>query len=114
MPSLTAAHSPALMGRRSCRQADSFQRPLGLLDGAAGTIRIVDRFHGSVSDEARFTLRFALLCQPDSSHIRPMPKNPDNPKKPVKTPKSKAHRPDVQPIRPALVELLNPALNRED
>src|SRR3982074_2841349 len=114
MPSLTAAHSPALMGRRSCRQADSFQRPLGLLDGAAGTIRIVDRFHGSVSDEARFTLRFALLCQPDSSHIRPMAKNPDNPKKPVKTPKSKAHRPDVQPIGPALAELLNPAINRGD
>ena len=41
-----------------------------------------------------------------------MAKNPDNPKKPVKTPKSKAHRPDVQPIGPALAELLNPAINR--
>src|ERR1700675_4663635 len=41
-----------------------------------------------------------------------MPKNPDAPKKPVKTPKSKAHRPDVQPIGPALAELLNPAINR--
>jgi excinuclease ABC subunit B len=29
-----------------------------------------------------------------------------------KTPKSKAHRPDVQPIAPALAELLNPAINR--
>src|SRR5438445_1493820 len=43
-----------------------------------------------------------------------MAKNPGNPKKPVKTPKSKAHRPDVQPIGPALAELLNPAINRGD
>ncbi|SHG35673.1 excinuclease ABC subunit UvrB [Bradyrhizobium erythrophlei] len=43
-----------------------------------------------------------------------MAKKPDNPKKPVKTPKSKAHRPDVQPIGPALAELLNPAINRGD
>jgi excinuclease ABC subunit B len=56
--------------------------------------------------------RFALFCAPDSSHIRPMAKNPNNPKKPGKTPKSKAHRPDVQPIGPALAELLNPAINR--
>src|SRR5229473_1187908 len=55
---------------------------------------------------------FALFSQPDSSHIRPMAKNPDHPKKPGKTPKSKAHRPDVQPIGPALAELLNPAINR--
>jgi excinuclease ABC subunit B len=41
-----------------------------------------------------------------------MAKNPNNPKKPVKTPKSKAHRPDVQPIGPALAELLTPAINR--
>src|ERR1700676_853651 len=41
-----------------------------------------------------------------------MAKNPDTPKKPVKTPKSKAHRRDVQPIGPALAELLNPAINR--
>jgi excinuclease ABC subunit B len=41
-----------------------------------------------------------------------MAKNPDRPKKPVKTPKSKAHRPEVQPIGPALAELLNPAINR--
>src|SRR4249920_2755938 len=43
-----------------------------------------------------------------------MAKNPDNPKKPGKTPKSKAHRPDVKPIGPALAELLNPAINRGD
>src|SRR6202047_5347317 len=43
-----------------------------------------------------------------------MAKNPDNPKKLGKTPKSKAHRPDVQPIGPALAELLNPAINRGD
>ncbi len=43
-----------------------------------------------------------------------MAKNPDHPKKPSKTPKSKAHRPDVQPIGPALAELLNPAINRGD
>ena len=41
-----------------------------------------------------------------------MAKNPGTPKKPAKTPKSKAHRPDVQPIGPALAELLNPAINR--
>ena len=43
-----------------------------------------------------------------------MAKKPDTPKKPGKTPKSKAHRPDVQPIGPALAELLNPAINRGD
>ncbi|MGX9391582.1 excinuclease ABC subunit UvrB [Nitrobacteraceae bacterium UC4446_H13] len=43
-----------------------------------------------------------------------MAKNPDNPKKPDKSPKSKAHRPDVKPIGPALAELLNPAINRGD
>src|SRR5881392_559949 len=51
-----------------------------------------------------------------------MAKNPDNPKKPgktptskapsSKTPNSKASRPEVQPIGPALAELLNPAINR--
>jgi excinuclease ABC subunit B len=46
-----------------------------------------------------------------------MAKNPGTPKKSVKTPKSKApnskaSRPDVQPIGPALAELLNPAINR--
>src|SRR5229473_1820837 len=46
-----------------------------------------------------------------------MAKNPDAPKKPGKTPKSralnsKASRPEVQPIGPALAELLNPAINR--
>src|SRR4051812_19718018 len=48
-----------------------------------------------------------------------MAKKPDSPKKPGKTPKSKApnskaSRPDVQPIGPALAELLNPAINRGD
>src|SRR5258706_12049514 len=58
-----------------------------------------------------------------------MAKNPENPKKPGKAPKSKApnskassskapnskaSRPDVQPIGPALAELLNPAINRGD
>jgi excinuclease ABC subunit B len=50
-----------------------------------------------------------------------MANNPDHPKKPGKTAKSKtpnsranskASRPDVQPIGPALAELLNPAINR--
>jgi excinuclease ABC subunit B len=48
-----------------------------------------------------------------------MAKKPDTPKKSGKTPKSKApsskaSRPDVQPIAPALAELLNPAINRGD
>src|SRR6202051_4352291 len=57
---------------------------------------------------------FALLSRSDSSHIPAMAKNPDTPKKPTKskTPNSKASRPDVQPIGPALAELLNPAINR--
>ena len=42
------------------------------------------------------------------------PHIPTMAKKPPKTPKSKAHRPDVQPIGPALAELLNPAINRGD
>jgi excinuclease ABC subunit B len=41
-----------------------------------------------------------------------MAKTPTPPKKPNKTPKSKAHRPDIQPIGPALADLLNPAINR--
>ncbi|MBY0380918.1 MAG: excinuclease ABC subunit UvrB [Xanthobacteraceae bacterium] len=43
-----------------------------------------------------------------------MAKSPESPKKPPKAPKSKAHRPEVQPIGPALAELLNPAINRGD
>src|SRR5689334_25428596 len=43
-----------------------------------------------------------------------MAKTPNTPKKPGKTPKSKAHRPEVLPIGPALAELLNPAINRGD
>lgn len=41
-----------------------------------------------------------------------MAKKPDSPKKPGKTPNSRASRPDVKPIGPALAELLNPAINR--
>src|SRR3954462_7314883 len=59
-------------------------------------------------------LFLGLFSAPDSSHIRRMAKKPDTPKKSGKTPKSKAHRPDVQPIGPALAELLNPAMNRGD
>src|SRR3954464_5553367 len=57
-----------------------------------------------------------------------MAKSPDKPKSPKapsakaprakapnsKAPSSKASRPDVQPIGPALAELLNPAINRGD
>jgi excinuclease ABC subunit B len=43
-----------------------------------------------------------------------MAKTPDRPKKPGRTPKTKAGRPDVLPIGPALAELLNPAINRGD
>src|SRR3954471_18502119 len=59
-------------------------------------------------------LFLGLFSAPDSSHIRRMAKKPDTPKKSSKTPRSKAHRPDVQPIGPALAELLNPAINRGD
>src|SRR5262245_27919609 len=46
-----------------------------------------------------------------------MAKKPDHPKKPGKSPRSKApnsraSRPEVLPIGPALAELLNPAINR--
>src|SRR6266436_4641176 len=62
-------------------------------------------------------MALALSSLPDSPHIPAMAKNPDAPKKPGKTPKSKtpnskASRPEVQPIGPALAELLNPAINR--
>ena len=56
----------------------------------------------------------ALFSPHSAPHIPLMAKNPDSAKKPPKTPKSKAHRPDVQPIGPALAELLNPAINRGD
>src|SRR6267142_5031186 len=62
-------------------------------------------------------MALALSSPPESPHIPAMAKNPDAPKKPAKTPKSKApnskaSRPEVQPIGPALAELLNPAINR--
>lgn len=45
-----------------------------------------------------------------------MAKKPASPTKSPKSkaPNSKAHRPDAQPIGPALAELLNPAINRGD
>jgi excinuclease ABC subunit B len=65
---------------------------------------------------------YALSCGSDSPHIGGMAKTPDPPKQPgkppkskvpkSKAPKSKAHRPEVQPIGPALADLLNPAINR--
>src|SRR5271169_3012325 len=63
------------------------------------------------------SLLIALFSAGDSSHIPVMAKTPDSPKKSGKTPKpkapnSKAARPEVQPIGPALAELLNPAINR--
>jgi excinuclease ABC subunit B len=53
-----------------------------------------------------------LFSPRTTAHIPAMAKKPGTPKKSVKAPKSKAHRPDVQPIAPALAELLNPAINR--
>jgi excinuclease ABC subunit B len=50
------------------------------------------------------------------NHIRVMVNPPDSKKARDsargRAPKSRAHRPDVQPIGPALAELLNPAINR--
>src|ERR1700748_113821 len=43
-----------------------------------------------------------------------MGKNSPPSKKPGRPPKTKQGRPDVQPIGPALAELLNPAINRGD
>src|SRR5262249_2704030 len=43
-----------------------------------------------------------------------MEKTPGRPKKPGKSQRTKAGRPDVLPIGPALAELLNPAINRGD
>src|SRR6185369_9024489 len=64
------------------------------------------------ANPAKALIAFPLFCAAVPSHIPPMAKNSQTPKKPVKTPKSKAHRPDVQPVGPALAELLNPAINR--
>ncbi len=68
-------------------------------------------FIANFMDRAEENALFSPRCAP---HIPLMAKNPDSSKKPPKTPKSKAHRPDVQPIGPALAELLNPAINRGD
>ena len=70
-------------------------------------VSFIAKFVAGSEENALFSPRFA-------SHIPPMAKNPDSSKKSPKTPKSKAHRPDVQPIGPALAELLNPAINRGD
>src|SRR3954463_3577765 len=120
-PSPAAAHSPASRARRSCRRADLLL-PRCLLNQFQPRNPAEQ---GRSKFEFRHDLQkvlFALFCGPDSSHIRPMAKNPENPKKPgkstkskapgSKTPVSKASRPDVQPIGPALAELLNPAINR--
>src|SRR5256714_851292 len=48
-------------------------------------------------------------ASPEKSGKSPKTKAPNS-----KAPNSKAHRPDVQPIGPALAELLNPAINRGD
>src|SRR4029079_5531826 len=48
------------------------------------------------------------------AHIRPMAKPPEKKTKaqkdPAKPTRAKAHRPDVQPIGPALAEVLKPAI----
>src|SRR5205823_10478121 len=53
---------------------------------------------------------------PQRAHIPPMANPPDKKTKaqkdPAKPTRSKAHRPDVQPIGPALAELLNPAIGK--
>ncbi|MEH2613940.1 excinuclease ABC subunit B [Bradyrhizobium sp. AZCC 1693] len=66
-----------------------------------------------VAGSTRWVDDFGLFSGLPQSHIGGMVKTPEVPKK-SKTPKSKAHRPDVQPIGPALAELLNPAINRGD
>ena len=70
-------------------------------------VNFIANFVPPIEEITLFSPRFA-------PHIPTMAKNPDSAKKPPKTPKSKAHRPDVQPIGPALAELLNPAINRGD
>ena len=90
--------------------ACGFQRPVRLTLTSADMERLTGR---SISTG------FALFSHADWPHIPAMAKKPDSPKKPGKTPKSKApnskaSRPDVQPIGPALAELLNPAINRGD
>ncbi len=72
-----------------------------------------------------FPLPFSLrLTHPIFAPWRRIPtlqktrQNPRNPRRQVPAPdsraNSKASRPDVQPIGPALAELLNPAINRGD
>src|ERR1043165_9013175 len=58
----------------------------------------------------------ALYSQRSERHIPPMANPPDKKTKaqkdPAKTTRAKAHRPDMQPIGPALAELLNPAIGK--
>src|SRR5262245_50913189 len=68
---------------------------------------------GACGASMRRVADFRLFSGLPRSHIAVMAKTPEVPKK-SKAPKSKAHRPEVQPIGPALAELLNPAINRGD
>src|SRR4029077_8125558 len=58
----------------------------------------------------------ALYSHRLERHIPPMAHRPDQKteaqKAPAKPTRAKAHRPDVQPIGPALAELLNPAIGK--
>src|SRR5947208_16697396 len=76
-----------------------------------------------VAGSTRWVDDFGLFSGLPQSHIAVMAKTPEVPKKSrtpkskapkSKAPSSKASRPDVQPIAPALAELLNPAINRGD
>src|SRR5882724_9775952 len=71
----------------------------------------------SASSRSQRPLR--LSCPSIATRLCPywvvMAKSPDKsktPKTPGRTSRAKAGRPDVQPIGPALAELLNPAINR--
>src|SRR6266508_2414368 len=86
-------------GQRRSRASAPRLSVVGSSSGVAGSTRWVDDF--------------GLFSGLPQSHIAGMAKTPEVPKK-SRTPKSKAHRPEVQPIGPALAELLNPAINRGD
>src|SRR5712672_185181 len=100
------------------RDPSGYRQPLdGPADGVTRRFRIGLLTSADTTRAASRASPFALFSLADSSHIRRMAKKPDTPKKSSKTPKSKApsskaSRPDVQPIGPALAELLNPAINR--
>src|SRR3954468_9867036 len=102
------------------RDPSGYRQPLdGPADDVTRRFRIGLLTPADTTRAASRASPFALFSLADLSHIRPMAKKPDTPKKSGKTPKSKApsskaSRPDVQPIGPALAELLNPAINRGD